>query len=45
VILDLPPLLLPTLASALIIADVALVPLTPSALEVAATEQTLRMIG
>jgi chromosome partitioning protein len=44
VILDLPPLLLPTLASALIITDVVLVPLTPSTLDVAATEQTLRMI-
>jgi chromosome partitioning protein len=44
VILDLPPLLLPVLASALIIADVVLVPLTPSALDVAATRQTLRMI-
>jgi chromosome partitioning protein len=44
VVLDLPPLLLPTLASALIIADVILIPLTPSALDVAATRQTLRMI-
>jgi chromosome partitioning protein len=44
VVLDLPPLLLPILASALIIADVALIPLTPSALDVAATGQTLRMI-
>ena len=44
VVLDLPPLLLPVLASALIIADVALIPLTPSALDVAATGQTLRMI-
>jgi chromosome partitioning protein len=44
VILDLPPLLLPALASALIIADVILVPLTPSALDGAATKQTQRMI-
>jgi chromosome partitioning protein len=44
VVLDLPPLLLPTLACALIIADVILVPLTPSALDGAATMQTLRMI-
>ena len=44
VVLDLPPLLLPTLASALIIADVVLIPLTPSALDVAATKQTLRMV-
>ena len=43
VILDLPPLLLPALASALIIAEVILVPLTPSALDVTATSQTLRM--
>jgi chromosome partitioning protein len=45
VILDLPPLLLPALAAALIIADVILVPLTPSALDGAATRQTQRMIG
>ena len=44
VVLDLPPLLLPTLASALIIADVILVPLTSSALDGAATKQTQRMI-
>lgn len=44
VVLDLPPLLLPTLASALIIADLVLVPLTPSALDGAATKQTQRMI-
>jgi chromosome partitioning protein len=44
VVLDLPPLLLPTLAAALIIADVILMPLTPSALDGAATKQTRRMI-
>ena len=44
VLLDLPPLVVPTLASALIIADVVLVPLTPSALDGAATKQTQRMI-
>jgi chromosome partitioning protein len=44
VILDLPPLLLPTLASALIVADVILVPSTPSPLDRGATEQTLRMV-
>jgi chromosome partitioning protein len=44
VVLDLPPLLLPTLASALIIAEVILVPLTSSALDGAATKQTQRMI-
>jgi chromosome partitioning protein len=44
VVLDLPPVLVPTLASALMIADLVLVPITPSALDVAPTEQTLRMI-
>jgi chromosome partitioning protein len=44
VVLDLPPLLLPILASALMIADLALVPVTPSGLDVAPTAQTLRMI-
>ena len=44
VVLDLPPLLVPILASALMIADLVLVPITPSALDVAPTEQTLRMI-
>ena len=43
VVLDLPPLLVPTLASALMIADVILVPITPSALDVAPTARTLRM--
>jgi chromosome partitioning protein len=43
VVLDLPPLLVPTLASALMIADLMLVPITPSALDVAPTERTLRM--
>jgi chromosome partitioning protein len=43
VVLDLPPLLVPTLASALMMADVILVPVTPSALDVAPTERTLRM--
>jgi chromosome partitioning protein len=43
VVLDLPPLLVPTLASALMIADLILVPITPSALDVAPTERTLRM--
>jgi chromosome partitioning protein len=44
VILDLPPLLLPALASALIIADVVLLPLTSSALDGPATKQTQRVI-
>jgi chromosome partitioning protein len=43
VVLDLPPLLVPTLASALMIADATLVPITPSALDVAPTERTLRI--
>jgi chromosome partitioning protein len=42
-ILDLPPLLVPTLASALMIADLILMPITPSALDVTPTERTLRM--
>ena len=44
VMLDLPPLHMPTLAAALMIADVILVPVTSSALCLAATRQTLRMI-
>jgi chromosome partitioning protein len=44
VVLDLPPLLVPILASALMIADLALVPITPSGLDVAPTAQTLRII-
>jgi chromosome partitioning protein len=44
VILDLPPLHMPTLAAALMIADAILVPVTPSELGMAATGQTLRMI-
>jgi chromosome partitioning protein len=43
VLLDLPPLLVPTLASALMVADLILVPITPSALDVAPAERTLRM--
>jgi chromosome partitioning protein len=44
VMLDLPPLHMPTLAAALMIADAILVPVTSSALCLAATMQTLRMI-
>ena len=44
VVLDLPPLHMPTLVTALMIADVILVPVTFSALGLAATRQTLRMI-
>lgn len=43
VILDLPPLMVPTLAGAVAIADLVLVPVTPSPLDVAPTEQTLRL--
>jgi chromosome partitioning protein len=43
VVLDLPPLLVPTLAAALMVADAILIPVTPSALDVAPTERTLRM--
>ena len=43
-IIDLPPLLVPPLASAVMVADLILVPVTPSALDVGPTEQTLRMI-
>jgi chromosome partitioning protein len=44
VVFDLPPLHTPTLAAALMIADAILVPVTASALGLAATRQTLRMI-
>ena len=44
VVLDLPPLHMPTLAAALMIADAILVPVTSSELGMAATRQTLRMI-
>jgi chromosome partitioning protein len=44
VVLDLPPLHTPTLAAALMIADGIVVPVTPSALGLAATRETLRMI-
>jgi chromosome partitioning protein len=44
VVLDLPPLHMPTLATALMIADAVLVPVTSSALGLPATRQTLHMI-
>jgi chromosome partitioning protein len=44
VVLDLPPLHMPTLAAALMIADAIVVPVTSSELGLAATRQTLRMI-
>ena len=43
-VIDLPPVLVPTLASAMMIADLLLVPITPSALDVAPTESVLRMV-
>jgi chromosome partitioning protein len=43
-VLDLPPLLVATTASAIMIADLILVPVTTSAVDVAPTEQVLRMI-
>jgi chromosome partitioning protein len=44
VMIDLPPLLGPVIAAALMLADLALVPITPSALEVAPTAEVLRMV-
>lgn len=43
VVLDLPPLMVSILAAAMTIADLVLVPVTPSPLDVVPTEQTLRM--
>jgi chromosome partitioning protein len=43
-VIDLPPLIVPAMASATMIADLMLVPITPSALEVAPTERVLRTI-
>jgi chromosome partitioning protein len=44
VILDLPPLVTSVIASACLLADLVLVPLTPSAIDVPPTEQTLRLV-
>jgi chromosome partitioning protein len=44
VILDLPPLVTSVIASACLLADLVLVPLTPSAIDVPPTEETLRLI-
>jgi chromosome partitioning protein len=44
VVLDLPPLHTPTLAAVLMIANGILVPVTPSALDLPATRETMRMI-
>ena len=43
-IMDLPPLIVPATASAAMIADLIVVPITPSAVDVSPTEQVLRMI-
>jgi chromosome partitioning protein len=43
-IIDLPPLIVPVIASVMLIADLIVVPVTPSAVEVSPTEQVLRMI-
>lgn len=44
VVLDLPPLVASVIASACFLADLVLVPLTPSTLDVPPTEETLRLI-
>jgi chromosome partitioning protein len=44
VILDLPPLVTSVIASACLLADLVLVPVTPSAIDVPPTEETLRLI-
>ena len=43
-VIDLPPLIVPAIASAMMIADLMLVPITPSAVDVAPTERVLRTI-
>ena len=43
-IIDLPPVIVPVIASVMMIADLIVVPVTPSAVEVSPTEQVLRMI-
>ena len=43
-VIDLPPLIVPAMASATMIADLMLVPITPSALDVTPTERVLRTI-
>lgn len=44
-VLDLPPLVVPVLASATLVADLLLVPITPSALDIGPTQQTLRILS
>jgi chromosome partitioning protein len=43
-VMDLPPVMVPAIASAIMIADLVLVPITPSAVDVAPTERVLGMI-
>jgi chromosome partitioning protein len=43
-IVDLPPVIVPAIASAMMVADLIVVPVTPSAVDVGPTEQVLRMI-
>ncbi len=43
-VIDLPAVIVPAIASATMIADLVLVPVTPSAVDVAPTERVLRMI-
>jgi chromosome partitioning protein len=43
-VIDLPPVIVPAIASAMMIADLVVVPVTPSAVDVSPTEQVLRMI-
>ena len=43
-IMDLPPMIVPATASAMMIADLIVVPVTPSAVDVSPTGQVLRMI-
>lgn len=43
-VIDLPPVIVPPLASTMMIADLLLVPITPSAIDVTPTESVLRMI-
>ncbi len=43
-VIDLPPVIVPAIASAMMIADLVLVPVTPSAVDVGPTERVLHMI-
>jgi chromosome partitioning protein len=43
-VIDLPPLIVPVIASTMLVADLIVVPVTPSAVDVGPTEQVLRMI-